>query len=134
MRCVQKMLQDELCGDRIEHGFAILPVFLARAAKFRVRLGRAEALVDEGDGNIEAAVQLVGEASAAPGQRMLGAVGRGRQADDQAHRLPFGDQRLDALEARGVRFGRDRFQGVRLARLELSRGDTDARQAEIETQ
>ena len=42
-------------------------------------------LVDEGDGNIEAAVRLVGEASAAPGQRMLGAVGRGRQADDQAH-------------------------------------------------
>ena len=124
----QKMLQDELCGDRIEHGFAILPE-CSCPLRFRVRLGRAEALVDEGGREYQngraAGWRSVGSA------RSLCSAPSGRSTGRRpAHRLPFGDQRRCA---RSAAFASAEIVSGCACLSEASRGDTDSRQAEIET-
>lgn len=74
MRDVQKVLQDDLRGNRVEYGFAILPAFPASASKFGLGLGGAESFVDERDRDIETAMQLIGKASTAARGRVLDPV------------------------------------------------------------
>src|SRR5471032_1195682 len=96
--------------------------------------GRRIALVDQHHRQIEAAVQLVGEAAAARAHLVLRAVGMGRQTDDQARRHPLGDQRADGVEARRVVDGADDRQGLRLADQGVPHRHADALDAEIKTE
>jgi len=94
--------------------------------------GRRIAFVDQFDGQVEAAVQLIGEAAAAQGHVVLGAVGMARLAHHQARRLPFGDQLFDDLEAGRVVDGRDDAQGLGLSGEGVAHGDADPLDAEVE--
>src|SRR5450830_46729 len=86
--------------------------------------GRGIPLVHQHRLDAETAVQLVGEATAAHGHFVLGAVRVGRQADDAARRRPFADQ-LAELDKFGVIGGRA-DDGQRLGLLDQGIADCHA--------
>jgi hypothetical protein len=76
-------------------------------------------------------MELVGEAAAAQGHVVLGAVGVARLAHDQARRLPFGDEGADAGKAGGVVDRLDHFERLGLRGQGVADGDADAFDTEI---
>jgi hypothetical protein len=82
----------------------------------------------------EAGEAALREAAAEPAHLVLGAVGVGRQSHDQAHRLPFPDQRCYCGKARAVVAGRDRGERMGEAGFGVADRNTDTLFAEIECQ
>src|SRR5450830_1877296 len=85
---------------------------------------RGIALVDQYRLHAEAAVQLVGEAAAAYGHFMFGAVGVTGQADDAARRRPLRDQLAEFGKLAVV--GRRTDDGQRLGLLDQGIADCHA--------
>ena len=120
---VKVLLQDDGGGFRVDD-----------LAALGLDHGRRIALVDQLDRQIEAAVQLVGEAAAAHRHLVLGAVRVARLADHQAGRAPLGDQLADLREAGGIVDRLDHVQRLRLAGQGVAHGDADALDAEVESE
>ena len=127
-------MQDDLGRGGVEHGLAFAPVPEAGVGKFDLGSDRAQAFVRGEDGQAEAAVELVGKALAARGQRMCAAVEVSWNANHQRDRPPFGDESGDGLEAGVVRFVVQRGKGAGLPGLEFAGGDADAGETEVEAE
>ncbi|KAG0906831.1 hypothetical protein G6F32_017063 [Rhizopus arrhizus] len=76
-------------------------------------------------------MQLVGKAPATRGGGLFAAIGIQRQPHDHAMRLPFLQQRRDAVETRVADFAEDDFQRTRLARQRVADGNADLLFAEV---
>mgnify|MGYP001797300870 CR=1 FL=1 len=96
--------------------------------------GRGITFIDQHHGQLAAPVQLVGEAAAAQGHLVLGAVRMERFADHQARRAPLCDQLADLLETGRIVDCLNHRQRLRLAGQGIADSDADAIDAKIESE
>ena len=130
-RAFKPGLENELGSHGIEQrlgGFAVAAGFAQ--AGFGVNGGQA--LVGKADRQVVATFQAFGELGRQPGHFMWRAVGMHGQANNQLHRLPFGDQLADGGKTIVVRLGMDGGQRMSRTQHRLAGGDTDALFTEIE--
>ncbi|MPM82055.1 hypothetical protein SDC9_129113 [bioreactor metagenome] len=132
-RTFEPGLENQLGGDRIEQRLRRLGI-ASGLAQARLGVERAEPLVGHGDRQIEAFLQTLGELRRQAGHFVRRAIGVRRQADDQALRLPFGDQLADRRKTLVVRLGMNHRQRMRRCEQRLAGGDADPLFAEIESE
>src|SRR5512137_2966935 len=96
---IEVSLQDYLGRDRVARG-AVAPRTAPRGRNARLRLVGRVALVDEAHRHAEATLEPAREAARPCGHLVLGAVGMDGQSDDEALRLPLGNERRDRVEPR----------------------------------
>src|SRR6266545_7034419 len=133
MRIVEECLQDRLRRDLILRVAARLSAHAGRGERLAGR-ARGETLVDAGDRQAEAALELAREALGAGGHLVLGAVVGKRPPDHELQRSPFGDERRDRGEARSGRLRANGRQRMRDANHRVAYGDPDLARAEIESE
>src|SRR4029450_4583183 len=99
---VEPRLQDYLRGHRVAR---CLARSAAHAGVTEARIGRTrgEPLIHARHRQAKAVFERASEAFRARGHLVLRSVRMQRTPDDQRFRLPFGDQRLNRFEARGLR-------------------------------
>src|ERR1043165_1600928 len=91
-------LEDDLCRNHVDVRVldaTAFPALRTGGAQLRLGVARALALIDEGDGEREAPLELAAELKGGVGQRSVGTVHIIGDADDRARGSELADEGFD---------------------------------------